>query len=1255
VTADDNTSHTVDAENPWPGLASFREADRELFYGRERETEELFRLVMRERLTILFGLSGLGKTSLLQAGLFPRLRDENALPVLIRFEHSDSSPSCTEQMQTALARAAAAAGAEIPAFRDGETVWEYLHRQGNEFWSARNRPLIPVFVFDQFEEIFTLGAGRPGTAGLLETLTSLSEGHPPAAVKARLDENPAEAREFSFGRHSYKLLLSLREDFLPELEALRDRIRGIGNNRMRVRRMDGENALRVVSLPGRGLIDAGVAEQVVRFVAGKDAAGQELPLAAMEVEPALLSIVCRELNNQRKARGEAKITAALLEGSRAEILSDLYERSLADLGPEVRNFIEERLITVSGFRDNVALDNVLAMPGITRAEIDLLTERRLLRIEDRGNGQRLELTHDVLAGVVRNSRDTRRQREAQAKAEAVRRELEERERKMRRELRRSRRALAVFAVLLVGVIALSLRVYSLRNKAKQALAAANLESAFNLEEGRSQQALAFLAQALHEDASNLGARALLFDLLLKHSWLLPVRETAYPETAYIEIAGDGQSYAVLRLAGDIVLQDVAGGRRIGEPLRHPSPILDLQFCSDGQRLITSSSTETRLWDARTGRQIGQPFADLNNSVRCLDPHCDLVWQDTGSTVRFLDAATGALAGPPLPLESVVSRFSPDRVRIVTAEREGDAWVARLRNLRTGEAIGAPMPHTEVVRRAELSPDGHLIAVFTGTGVQMWDGDTQARLPLLSLAAPVDDAVFSPDGKLLVTHSLDDVTQVWEGRSGRSVLRLPLDADWWTAEVSPDGKTLILITEDRTLRLWDLETGRLLYEPVADVSSARLLSGPGHRLVTASEDGVARLLTSMSAAQSVLVGTPTSLFDAAAFSSDARRVATTEGGTLSVRDTVTGETVGSPLAGVGPAVRLRFVDDDRKVAAILKDRALTWDFAAGRIAAQIALQPWWPAFDDISPDGTKAVVVTSPVSPPVLRVVDLATGKPLTPPLEHKAISRVPPPFSPDSRSLLIAPTESSLQAVDTATGKVRLTLNPQAGRILSALFSPDGQRILTASDDRTARLWDAGSGRLMRSFVGPHSLASAAFAAGGHSILTIAEDTRVRQWSIENGKLEGRPLLTPTARTVQHAPRDERILVLSEDTARLWDSTTGRPLGNPISPGGRIFDARFSPRGNRLFIISEESLSTSDIPLGDARDADLLARWATAVSGYSLDDRGLMNPLPDAVARLEALRKETADAPLGEATPRSLIRWFLMDPAQRAASPLAER
>jgi len=109
--------------------------------------------------------------------------------------------------------------------------------------------------------------------------------------------------------------------------------------------------------------------------------------------------------------GETRITAGLLEGSQEQVLTDFYERSTSDLPAEVRCFIEDHLLTVSGYRDSAALENALSTPGVSRESIDQLVERRLVRREDRGGAQRLELTHDLLAGVVRASRDARRQKE----------------------------------------------------------------------------------------------------------------------------------------------------------------------------------------------------------------------------------------------------------------------------------------------------------------------------------------------------------------------------------------------------------------------------------------------------------------------------------------------------------------------------------------------------------------------------------------------------------------------------------------------------------------------------------------------------------------------------------------------------------------------------------------------------------------------------------------------------------------------------
>ena len=181
----------VDRDNPWPGLASFTEDSRAFFFGREKETEELVRLVRRQTLTVLFGQSGLGKSSLLQAGAFPQLREADFLPLYLRLDHAPESPPLTEQVKSALTAAFASARADAPEFRASETLWEYFHRKDIDIWSAKNRLLTPVLAFDQFEEIFTLGradeARRERGRAFLAELADLVENRPPAALRAKFD------------------------------------------------------------------------------------------------------------------------------------------------------------------------------------------------------------------------------------------------------------------------------------------------------------------------------------------------------------------------------------------------------------------------------------------------------------------------------------------------------------------------------------------------------------------------------------------------------------------------------------------------------------------------------------------------------------------------------------------------------------------------------------------------------------------------------------------------------------------------------------------------------------------------------------------------------------------------------------------------------------------------------------------------------------------------------------------------------------
>ncbi len=461
----------VDPEHPWLGLASYTEETRAYFHGRDEEAAELARRVQRKNLTVLFGQSGLGKTSLLKAGLVPRLRDEGYCPVYVRVDYSPESPPPAEQIKQAIFRATSEAGhwTRPGTAVEGESLWEFLHHRGDLLRDANGATLLPLLIFDQFEEIFTLAqaddAGRLRAKQFVEDLADLVENRPPMSLEARLDQDEAAAEDFDFARADYRILIALREDYLAHLESLKGVMPSITQNRMRLARMTGEQALSAVMQPGGQLVSRDVAESIVRFVAG----GAELRNA--EVEPSLLSLVCRELNNVRVAKGRAEISADLLAGSREEILGEFYERALADQPPGVRRVIEDELLTESGYRESLAEERVkkaLAAAGAAPDALAKLVDRRLLRIEERLDVRRVELTHDVLCSVVASSRDLRHEREARDEAERQLAAQREREAATKRALVRARTIAAVCAVLMVVAAASAVFGWVSMQRAKKA-------------------------------------------------------------------------------------------------------------------------------------------------------------------------------------------------------------------------------------------------------------------------------------------------------------------------------------------------------------------------------------------------------------------------------------------------------------------------------------------------------------------------------------------------------------------------------------------------------------------------------------------------------------------------------------------------------------------------------------------------------------------------------------------------------------------
>jgi len=397
----------LDAQNPWPGLATYDETAKDFFFGREEETEELLRLIRLSPLTVLYGKSGLGKSSLLQAGLFPKLRQEYFLPVYIRLNiaTAETMPFIDQAAQW-FREALKTSGAEYPDFEENENLWCYLHRRDLEIWSQDNHLLSPIFVFDQFEEVFAgVHPDLPRPQVLCSDLANLIENKiPPLFTVDNADKRLIDKLDLLSQR--YRVVLSFREDFLPAIKNWERDVPSLLKNWCQLKPMSRDRAIDAVSQSGAAIIAPGATSEIVDFVGNLDSNRLE---GDTTIEPVLLSLCCYQLNVRRQSSKAPTIDVELLRKVGQEILEGYYANALASLPASVAKFIETKLIQGDRYRSSYPEKLAIEEGLITAKQLAELTDKhRLLRVDQQLGTPRIELIHDRLVSVVRKARDLRR-------------------------------------------------------------------------------------------------------------------------------------------------------------------------------------------------------------------------------------------------------------------------------------------------------------------------------------------------------------------------------------------------------------------------------------------------------------------------------------------------------------------------------------------------------------------------------------------------------------------------------------------------------------------------------------------------------------------------------------------------------------------------------------------------------------------------------------------------------------------------------
>jgi tetratricopeptide (TPR) repeat protein len=391
----------------YPGVRSFEERDQARFFGRGRATDDLLLRVLSVRLLLQFAPSGVGKTSLLNAGLFPRLREHHLFPVMVRL--NQPAESLTQAVRRSLREAAQAAALPDPVIpTDGDRLWDLLG--GVQLWSPDLLLLMPVLVFDQFEEVFTL-RDEMFREEFGREIGALSLGRAPEPAADR-DGPPAPAPDV-------KVILSLREEYLGKLEEFSARVPDLFHERLRLSPLTPEEAREAIvepaRLPGDEWLspafgfEAACLDELVDYVDGSVG-------SLRVIEPLTLQLVCQRaevLASERARAGAPPPTLTIEDFGRLPGLENLvdhfYRGELQKLPAgatrtRTQQMIEHGLLDPTGKRLMLEEDQIKRLYGLDRRVLDQLAESRLLRREPRNGSVFYEISHDRLTEVITKKR-----------------------------------------------------------------------------------------------------------------------------------------------------------------------------------------------------------------------------------------------------------------------------------------------------------------------------------------------------------------------------------------------------------------------------------------------------------------------------------------------------------------------------------------------------------------------------------------------------------------------------------------------------------------------------------------------------------------------------------------------------------------------------------------------------------------------------------------------------------------------------------
>ena len=1215
---------------PYKGLVPYSEEDARYFFGRDRERRQISAALRASRLTVLYGESGAGKSSVLAAGVANDLRDDPEYElVLFRSWREDPMAGLLRAIEDRLSK--------LPDFKANGNSQDPVEILLG-WTSSTHRSLL--LVLDQFEEHFQYHADENGKGTLVEELPRLLN-------RADLPVN---------------FLLSMRGDALSVLDRFKGTIPTIFENLVRVDHLTTKAAKDAVMKPlarykedlRAGRIDTGgketpyqiddkVAGQVVDEIVAVQGGERE------RVQTPYLQLVMTRWWEREEKDGSAELQIGTLHttlGGVKRVVEGHLTDTLAGLDPEEKQTVAlvfGQMVTPTGRKIQQTVGDLIGNKGIekriSREALVLLlgrlVEARVLTTVALPRGaapdeKGFEFGHDVLAKAALEW--SREFRQVQELAEAKKKEADAR--RQASTLKRLTLALGVFLLLAAMAFAYG---YWQRIRAKVAFAnlqneAEALQRAVNnekqaekdlLEKAKQAEDAEAKAEQKTEDAVSAVEKERKAEQTAKQEAVnarnariaADILAAQYHDAVDAERVAETEAQAAAREAnkqGAIVTaqQSILAGES--------DPELSVLLAANAVA-ATWNKDRTVMPDAE--QQLHRAIL-ASEAKQTLTGHTDKVitvaWSRDGKhvatgsydkTAKIWDATTGKLLHTLSGHTSTIAfvAWSPDGKTLATGGDDNDN-TAKLWDEETGQLVRTLSGHTRGVWGVAWSPDGRRIATAgADRQAKIWDVASGKELMALpGHSAEVRAVAWSPDGKYLATGSYDKVVKVWDVQTGKELLTLSGHTGIiFTVAWDPSGKRLASGSEDKTAKVWTLDTGKeglTAKEPLTLSGHSAALFGlawspDSKRLATGSADHTAKVWEVPSGKLLMTLTGNNDYVSSVAWSPDGKQLASASfDKTATIWRLDHGKELLTLRDGSGPVRSAAWSPDGKRLATGSADGTVKiWDAESGELVKtlkghtnSVRSVAWNPEGTRLATGSTdQTVIVWDAVNGQAVQTLKGHTG----------SVTSVA--WSRDGTLLATGSYDATAKVWDVASGKEKQTLKGHVRAVYSVAWSLDGSQLATGGGDGTVMVSDTSGGQLLQTLQAwdaasgeeaPNSkdhyeaVYSLAWSRSGKQLAAGINDNHAKVWDANSWEL----LFTlkghsGPVESLVWSPNDARIATASDDkTIAVWDAAKGKEILSLGGHTGAVTCVAWSPDGKRLASGSDDGtveVYAMDVPM----------------------------------------------------------------------------